>query len=346
MMNKQPVDSTQTYSFGRMGNDRTMVFQCVSISILCHLILFMSVIFMPTRAPQRRFLPSVINVSMVSLPPKATSPGSSAQNAYIQKKRPANQKTTEKQVVVPEKIEKETITAEKPEISKAYQDKPESQIPKEKEPQVEKIKPETEAQIDKKPSETVSLAPSNKIKTSLKQKTFKPSKVVKSAIARIEEKTETDRPQSVTEAIDRLKNKVGKANSKDQPEKETQPGVNGEKDGVPGGSRVGHARALELIDIYKTEISYHIEKNWVFNEQLAEGRKDLAAILVIKIMPDGEIRDIWFEKKSGNDYFDDSAYKAVKKSSPLPPLPKGYLRPFYNIGLIFTPSGLRKGMLH
>jgi colicin import membrane protein len=62
-------------------------------------------------------------------------------------------------------------------------------------------------------------------------------------------------------------------------------------------------------------------------------------------MPDGEVRDVWFEKKSGNAYFDDSAFKAVKKANPLPQLPKGYLRPFYNLGLIFTPSGLKKGAI-
>jgi colicin import membrane protein len=77
---------------------------------------------------------------------------------------------------------------------------------------------------------------------------------------------------------------------------------------------------------------------------LTGGRTDLEAVLVIKIMPNGEIQDIWFEKKSGNSYFDDSVYKAVKKSNPLPPLPKDYQRPFYNVGLVFTPSGLRKGM--
>ena len=44
------------------------------------------------------------------------------------------------------------------------------------------------------------------------------------------------------------------------------------------------------------------------------GHTNLEAVIIVKIMRDGEIRDVWFEKRSGNSYFDDSAHKAVKKS--------------------------------
>jgi len=56
----------------------------------------------------------------------------------------------------------------------------------------------------------------------------------------------------------------------------------------------------------------------------------------VKIMKDGKIRDIWFERRSGNAYFDDSAFKAVKKSDPLPPLPQGFSEPFYKVGFRFN----------
>ena len=72
---------------------------------------------------------------------------------------------------------------------------------------------------------------------------------------------------------------------------------------------------------------------------MADQRTDVEARLMIKIMANGEIRDIWFEKRSGNRYLDDSAYKAVMKSSPLPALPRGYQ--FYTVLLGFTPSGLQ-----
>jgi len=95
------------------------------------------------------------------------------------------------------------------------------------------------------------------------------------------------------------------------------------------------------MDIYKAEIPYHIQNNWVFSERLAGGQTDLVAWLVIEIRPDGSIRDIWFEKRSGNRYFDEQAHKAVMKSDPLPPLPRGFTRPYFNVGLRFTPSGLK-----
>ena len=89
----------------------------------------------------------------------------------------------------------------------------------------------------------------------------------------------------------------------------------------------------------KISRSYHIKKNWVFSEQLAGKRTDLEVRLLIKILENGTIQDIWFEKRSGNGYLDESAYKAITKANPLPPLPKGIQ--LYNVLLGFTPSGLQ-----
>ena len=180
-----------------------------------------------------------------------------------------------------------------------------------------------------KPVKKISLAPKKKkIKRSLKKKTYKPSNVIKSAIKRIENKAETSRPDPLAEAIGRLKDKVAKTGPRQGSEK---------SDGIGIGGKLG----LEQIDIYKIEIASLINKNWAYSEQLAGGRTDLEAWLGIKIMKNGQIKDIFFETKSGNAYFDESAYKAVQKSNPLPPLPKGYSRYFYSVGLHFTPSGLR-----
>jgi colicin import membrane protein len=174
--------------------------------------------------------------------------------------------------------------------------------------------------------EAVSINPKKyKNKTSLKKKTFKSSKVLKHAISEIEQKVEQTRAKPILSAIEELRTSVEKKEGTD----------------AVGESISTGKRAIELMDIYKAEIPYHIQKNWVFSEQLAGNRTDLVAWLVIEIRPDGRISDIWFEKRSGNRYFDDQAYKAVKKSDPLPPLPKDFLRPFFNVGLRFTPSGLK-----
>jgi colicin import membrane protein len=119
-----------------------------------------------------------------------------------------------------------------------------------------------------------------------------------------------------------------------------------EGNGGPGSYGAGNfsgsgAQQSDLLTIYAAEIYSYISKNWSFNEQLADGNLNLVALLGIKIMADGEIQKVWFDKKSGNDYFDEQALKAVLKTRYLPPLPEGFRKPFLEIGLRFTPSGIQ-----
>jgi colicin import membrane protein len=202
------------------------------------------------------------------------------------------------------------------------------------------IPSKTIPKTDHKSPESISLKPKEKkVKESLKKKTFEADKMVKSAITRIEKEVEESRPDQVEKAIARLK---------DQVEKTGPPNLSKPQDtkgsGLPGGTGTGTGtgskKDLELMDIYMIEIQYRIQKNWSFNEQLAGGQTDLEAWPAIKIMPNGEIKDIWFDKRSGNSYFDEQAKKAILKSNPLPPLPKGYWRPYFDVGFHFTTSGL------
>lgn len=91
----------------------------------------------------------------------------------------------------------------------------------------------------------------------------------------------------------------------------------------------------ENIEDYKLEVRRHILKNWSFNKSFEKNQSESKAILIMKIMPSGEIENIWFEKKSGNDVLDKSAYDAIEKSNPLPSLPKSYNRPYIILGFIF-----------
>ena len=190
--------------------------------------------------------------------------------------------------------------------------------------------------VVKKLPEAVSLAPKpKKAKESLKQKTLDPQKVIDSAIERIEKKVEKTETDSVATAIDQLKRRVAQAES------QGGAGLAGPSPAGPAGSGVGGARVQESILIYQAEIQYQIQKNWAFSPQLAGDNTQLEAILGIKVLRNGEIEDIWFDKKSGNTYLDESAYKAVVKSNPLPALPNDYLQPFYKVGLRFGPKGLK-----
>ena len=168
------------------------------------------------------------------------------------------------------------------------------------------------------------------VKRSLKKKTYNVSNVIDKAIAKIEKKTLESRPHSVLKAIEKLKQAGLMADHKTRSSSAST---------ATGGS---NKKGLELLDIYNAEIWHRIQKNWAFSEQIAQGNTELEGIIIMKIMRDGEIRDIWFERRSGNSYFDDSVLKAVKKSNPLPPLPDGFLGPYYDVGIRFNHSELRR----
>lgn len=204
----------------------------------------------------------------------------------------------------------------------------------------EKKKPPKVFVAKHEPEKPVSLAPKKwKPKTSLKEKTFKTSTAVKHAIRELEKKTHRLHEKELASALARLKKEVRRQGPAVGLQREAAAGkaFPGAADGQSGLS----PRALQQIDIYKTEVAYEIQKHWAFSDQLFGDKPGLETVLVIKILPDGTISDIWFEKRSGNRYLDESAYRAVQKSNPLPRLPEGYLRPFYNLGLVFTPSGLK-----
>lgn len=280
-------------------NDSRLIALTFVISIIGHFIFFIILVFAPSQLPGKKYLPTIVNVSLVSLPLPEPSSGSKGRTVV---RKPAKSKR---------------VTAAKQPSKKA--------ISKER-----------------KPKKTVSVAPQQwKEKTSLKKKTFKPDKVVKSAIKRIEKEAEKSELDSVSAAIDRLRNKVGEAETTatapGKVAKDESSGF-GQRTGMSAGGRLTGKLATEVL-MYQQEISYHIRNNWVFSEELAGKRTDLETRLMIKIMANGEIKEVWFEKRSGNRYLDESAYKAVMKSNPLPALPSGYQ--YYNVGLIFTPSGLQ-----
>ncbi len=176
-----------------------------------------------------------------------------------------------------------------------------------------------------------------KVKTSLKKKTFKSARVVKSAIKNIEKKVAESRPEALTNVLEQLKAKVIKT---EQNKKEV--GKAGKKGLSTGRQSLQGKKIAALIDVYRVEVAYQIQKNWAFSDQLAGGNaKGLQVSLVFNIMPNGEIRDLWFTDRSGNKYLDESAYKAVMKSNPVNPHPAGVYKPFVLMALRFTSEGVK-----
>jgi len=203
----------------------------------------------------------------------------------------------------------------------------------------------------KKETPVISVDKAEKIKKAVSlspkktpEKKVETSKLINNAIKNIEKKIDESRSATVASAINKLRNQVERSGNI------KTAGVPGggiktnAPAGVPGGFGTGGGTggAAGVIDIYKAEIYYRIQQNWAYSEQLGGSNSELMAVLVIKIMPGGEISDIWFERKSGNRFLDESAYRAVQKSNPLPPIPQEYNRPYYEVGLRFGAGGLNQ----
>jgi colicin import membrane protein len=73
-----------------------------------------------------------------------------------------------------------------------------------------------------------------------------------------------------------------------------------------------------LQDDYYTAITKEIWQQWVCPDI---GKKDIEAVIAIRILRDGTAIIQRIEKSSGNTLFDRSAMRALAKASPLPPPP-------------------------
>ena len=284
-----------------MNNGTPTYWPHLLISFFGHVLLFVVVVYSPDIRPQKKILPAVIDVSMVTL--KATSP---ANEAAAEKAAPEN-----KEAAKPPEKKIETSVPKTP-----SQPKPE--------PKVSTAKPKP------KPA---------KKKASLKRKTFKPEQVVKRAIKKIEKDVAKNQTDTKSKALDRLRQQV----KKDEATRGTAPATGAEAAKSGSGEQTGAIgrRRAELIDMYRIEIAYRIQENWAYSEQLAGAVSKVRASIVFKVLPSGEIIDIFYVDRSGNAFLDESAYKAIVKSNPVDPHPKGIIEPYVVVGLNFTPEGVR-----
>ena len=298
-MKKEAAHTSAKRITGTELENRSLIY-FIAISAVLHLILIAGIILVPALAPAKRYIPTVVDVSLVSLPAQGSEPV-------------------------------ETVVSEEPEIQAA--------VPEKVEVKPEPVKPPPPPP---KPVEKVSIEPvpktSKKVKESLKHKTFKPSEVVKESVTKLAKEVDEQRHPTLEDTLKRLKREVAR---EDKKPRSGRTGPVGAPSGQPGGSGLTSAQERDRVRIYQAEIAYQVQKNWAFSEQLAGGRSDIEAALGIKIMPDGEITDIWFDQRSGNRHLDESAYRAIVKSNPLPPLPQGLFGSQYTIGLRFGPGGIK-----
>jgi colicin import membrane protein len=274
------------------------------ISLCIHLGFIGYMVLLPESAPKRRFAPGSINVSLVSLPgPPASKPAA------------------------------KTVGLPKSEVKN-----------KAKAPVIEAPPPKPIA-VAPKPPKTVSLATEKskwKVKKSLKKKTLDRRKMIDQAVSGVQKKVEKSKSDSVNQAIESLKKKVAQSEaSTGQTGQTTKVATATADSGASGATGSGGKRALELIDIYKIEVAFQVERHWAFSEQLAGDGRALQASLVFRVLPSGEVTDIRFTERSGNSYLDESAHKAIVKASPVSPHPEGVRALYVTVALRFTPQGIR-----
>jgi TonB family protein len=108
---------------------------------------------------------------------------------------------------------------------------------------------------------------------------------------------------------------------------------------VPVVSATKSSAAVETkLSQYYSVIWAKIKKAWTIPENLLKERVDLETIIIVIIESDGKIKRTWFEKKSGDDLYDQMAMRAIKKAEPLPPIPKELGEDTLEIGIRFFPD--------
>ena len=92
------------------------------------------------------------------------------------------------------------------------------------------------------------------------------------------------------------------------------------------------------LNEYYSLVWAKIKGTWTIPENLLKEMVDLETIIVLIIERNGKIKKCWFEKKSGNVLYDQSAMRAIKKAEPLPPVPKELGEDTLEIGIRFFPD--------
>lgn len=216
------------------------------------------------------------------------------------------------------------------------------ELPKGKQPRIHKTKP-SRAVLKTKPKTVKRLAPSKTTAVDRIQRLESETKPL--VIAKKTTKTKTkklapspapDTTQAhIDQALERIKKNV-------QETKTTATGPDLSRMEAPtvgpdGGEQVGRVEDGIRIQIYQNDVRALIMGNWSFP---AYDDKSLAATVVLTVQKNGAIVKTHMSQSSGNERFDQSVLKAIKRSDPLPPFPAGYRKTHEEIIVTFDLSDL------
>ncbi len=291
--------------------------------MVCHALFFISLYFLHDfqfSAPT----PKVVTVDLVAFAPGPVNARTSGESYLLGESAPDNADKVNLDALSP--IQSQSA---EPKASEIPVIKPEVNL-KSKPHNLKDLIAAREKELPKKePPKEKSVEKKRKQKEKAKKKLAQDLAKVKKELA---EKGEKQRQAQLKNALTRMKASVASKEKDVQGKNSYGNGVSGVKEGGGG----GEAAPLTL---YQMLIKSAIEQNWVFNDAMAGLNQDLEVRIFIKILKSGDIRDISFETRSGNNYLDESAKKAIKRANPLPELPKGMSS--YELVLGFSPRGLK-----
>ena len=128
---------------------------------------------------------------------------------------------------------------------------------------------------------------------------------------------------------------AGKAEKTDKTERAAGPAGPTGPAGQPGDAEMD-----AQMRAYYTMIWARIKSKWALPQGILPSEV-LEAVIDVTILRSGAVTEVNFEKRSGNGYFDESAMKAIRKASPLPPLPAWLGGSSIQVGIRFHSSALR-----
>jgi len=158
------------------------------------------------------------------------------------------------------------------------------------------------------------------------QPTLSPSKLIDGAISKIEKKVKAEKTDHLAQALSRIETRS-----------------HGAAEEVPGGGGGGPETGV-TIRMYQLAVEEQVKSNWSYPVALMDPkkRKDLEAVVLVKVGQDGTILKSWFKKRSASSVFDGSVMKAIERSDPLPPFPEGYRKSRDEIEIRFDLSELEE----
>lgn len=303
-----------------MRDESTNFVAAFFFSTALHVVMMFALVYFPDLSWRKRTPPPVVMVNLVDIP-SLGRPDAGGKGPATDKPGPA-----------PAPAAKPTPKAPEPTPEPAVKEMPAP--PKEPAKPAEAPTPVTESWKPKEDTKKKTVAP--------------PKESVEKALKQLEKKVANQPPPtSLRAAMDKMRQSVANAEKHKgsggagQPGGGTVDGPRGQAYGIDDGAgRLGNPNILP-IDVYRVEVALMIQQNWAYADQIGGRNKNQETFLVFKVLPNGEIKDVFFTDRSGNTYLDESAYRAIVKSNPVKPFPPGVNEPYVEIGLRFTPEGIQ-----